>query len=88
MCLSVWRTKQLPSNARQKPEEQIEKALADVGVSNLYRTVDDQAADVLINRAEEMLWPAGGDRRAPWRDVASRALTNERWCWPWPLPLL
>jgi hypothetical protein len=64
-----------------RAEEQIEKALADVGVSKLYRTVDDQVADVLMARAEEMLWPAGGDRRAPWRDVASRAITNERWPW-------
>jgi hypothetical protein len=61
-------------------EEQIEKALADLGVSKLFRTVDDQV-DMLISRAEEMLWPAGGDRRVPWRDVASRALTNERWPW-------
>jgi hypothetical protein len=64
-----------------RAEEQIEKALADVGVSKLYRTVDDQVAEVLMTRAEEMLWPAGGDRRAPWRDVASRAITNERWPW-------
>ena len=63
-----------------RAEEQIEKALADVGVSKLYRTVEDQA-EVLLARAEEMLWPAGGDRRVPWRDVASRALTNERWPW-------
>jgi hypothetical protein len=62
-------------------EEQIEKALAEVGVSKLYRVVDDQVAEVLMSRAEEMLWPPGGDRRVPWRDVASRALTNERWPW-------
>ncbi len=61
-------------------EEQIEKSLADVGVSKLYRTVDDQA-EVLRTRAEDMLWPPGGDRRVPWRDVVSRALTNERWPW-------
>lgn len=64
-----------------RAEEQIEKALADVGVSKLYRSTDEQVADVLIGRAEEMLWPAGGERRVPWRDVASRALTNERWPW-------
>ena len=61
-------------------EEQIEKSLADVGVSKLYRTVEDQA-EVLMTRAEDMLWPQGGDRRVPWRDVTSRALTNERWPW-------
>ena len=64
-----------------RAEEQIEKALADVGVSKLYRTVDDQVVEVLMSRAEEMLWPPGGDRRVPWRDVASRAVTNERWPW-------
>ena len=51
-----------------KGEEQVEKALADVGASKLYRTVDDNA-DALMIRAEEMLWPAGGERRVPWRDV-------------------
>ncbi|MDX1982043.1 MAG: anti-phage-associated DUF499 domain-containing protein [Bryobacteraceae bacterium] len=63
-----------------KGEEQIEKALADLGVSKLYRSVEENA-DMLMGRAEETLWPAGGDRRAPWRDVSSRALTNERWPW-------
>jgi hypothetical protein len=63
-----------------KAEEQIEKALAEVGVSKLYRTLDEHA-DALLDRAEDMLWPAGGDRRVPWRDVASRAVTNERWPW-------
>jgi hypothetical protein len=51
-----------------------------VGVSKLYRTVEDQA-EVLLSRAEDMLWPPGSDRRVPWRDVMSRALTNERWPW-------
>ena len=35
---------------------------------------------MLMTRAEEMLWPAT-ERRVPWRDVASRALTNPRWPW-------
>src|ERR1022692_821562 len=26
-------------------------------------------AAVVLGLAEQMLWPAGGDRRAPWRDV-------------------
>ena len=63
-----------------RAEDQIEKALADIGVSKLYRNVEDHA-DMLLDRAEEMLWPAGGDRRVPWRDIASRAITNERWPW-------
>ena len=67
-----------------KGEEQIEKALADVGASKFFRVLDDVAIETLLGRAEDMLWPAGGDRRIPWRDVASRALSNERWPW---LPL-
>jgi hypothetical protein len=63
-----------------KAEEQIEKALADVGASKLYRSVEDNA-EHLMTRAEDMLWPQGGDRRVPWRDVVSRSLTNERWPW-------
>ena len=63
-----------------RAEEQIEKALSDVGVSKLYRS-PEESSDMLINRAEEMLWPAGGERRVLWRDVVSRSLTNERWPW-------
>jgi hypothetical protein len=63
-----------------RADEQIEKALADVGASKYYSKVEDNV-EMLLNRAEEMLWPTGGDRRVPWRDVASRALTNERWPW-------
>lgn len=62
-------------------EEQIQKALTDLGVSKLYPKVDEQVAEMLMNRAEEMLWPPGGERRVAWRDVASRAVTNERWPW-------
>jgi hypothetical protein len=63
-----------------RAEDQIEKALSDVGASKLYRDVKANA-EMLLGRAEEMLWPAGGDRRVLWRDVVSRALTNERWPW-------
>lgn len=63
-----------------KGEEQVEKALADVGASKLYRTIEDNT-EMLLSRAEEMLWPAGGERRIPWRDVASRSVSNERWPW-------
>ncbi len=63
-----------------RAEDQIEKALSDVGASKLYRDVKGNA-EMLLGRAEEMLWPAGGERRVLWRDVTSRALTNERWPW-------
>jgi Protein of unknown function (DUF499)/Fn3 associated len=63
-----------------KGEEQIEKALADVGASKLYRSVEENA-EALMTRAEDMLWPAGGERRIPWRDVVNRAVSNERWPW-------
>ena len=69
----------LPGNSF-KGEEQVEKALADVGASKLYRSVEDNA-ETLITRAEEMLWPAGSERRIPWRDVVSRSVSNERWPW-------
>jgi hypothetical protein len=63
-----------------KGEEQVEKALAEVGSSKLYRSVEENA-DMLLTRAEDMLWPGGGERRIPWRDVVSRTVTNERWLW-------
>jgi hypothetical protein len=63
-----------------KGEEQVEKALADVAASKVYRSVADNA-EMLFVRAEDMLWPAGGERRTPWRDVVSRSVTNERWPW-------
>ena len=55
-------------------EEQVEKALADVGASKLVTNLEVNA-EKLMTRAEEMLWP-GTERRVPWRDIASRALTN------------
>jgi hypothetical protein len=60
-------------------EEQIEKALADLGVSKLITSVDSHA-EMLMERAETMLWPAT-ERRVPWRDVVHRAVTNPRWLW-------
>ena len=35
---------------------------------------------MLMERAETMLWPAT-ERRAPWRDIVHRAVTNSRWLW-------
>jgi hypothetical protein len=49
-----------------KAEEQIEKALADVGVSKLCRTLDDHI-DALLDRAEDILarrGQPGGHQRA------------------------
>jgi hypothetical protein len=63
-----------------KGEEQVEKALIDTGASKVYRSVAENA-EMLLVRAEEMLWPAGDERRIPWRDVVSRSVTNERWPW-------
>lgn len=63
-----------------KGEEQVEKALADLAASKVYRSVTANA-EMLLIRAEDMLWPAGGERRTPWRDVVSRSVTNERWPW-------
>jgi len=63
-----------------RAEDQIEKSLADVGASKLYKDVKANS-EMLLTRAEEMLWPAGGERRVLWRDVVSRSLTNERWPW-------
>lgn len=61
-------------------EEQVEKALAEIGASKLYISVEENK-DMLIDRAEDMLWPAGGERRIPWRDVVNRSVSNERWPW-------
>ncbi len=60
-------------------EDQIEKALSDVGASKLVMNVEANA-EMLMTRAEDMLW-SGKERRVPWRDVASRAMTNPRWLW-------
>lgn len=60
-------------------EEQIEKTLADLGVSKLVTSVEAEA-EMLMTRAEEMLWPAT-ERRTPWRDVLTRAVANPRWVW-------
>jgi hypothetical protein len=62
-----------------KAEDQIEKALADIGVSKLYTSVEANK-DALMARAEDMLW-SGADRRVPWRDIGMRAVTNPRWPW-------
>jgi hypothetical protein len=64
-----------------RAEEQVEKALADIGggAPRLVTKLEENT-EKLMTRAEDMLW-SGTERRVPWRDVASRALTNPRWVW-------
>lgn len=62
-----------------RAEEQIEKALSDIGSSKLYKTLNGNE-ETLMLRAEDLLWP-GTERRTPWRDVATRAVANPRWVW-------
>ncbi len=62
-----------------RAEEQLEKALSDIGTSKLYRTLVGHE-EMLMLRAEDMLWP-GAERRTPWRDVITRSVANPRWIW-------
>jgi hypothetical protein len=60
-------------------EEQIEQALASVGVSKLVIDLEN-SAQAQIKKAEDLLWPAG-QKRVPWRDIKARAIANPRWTW-------
>jgi hypothetical protein len=60
-------------------EEQIEKALADIGASKLVLDFEKDPTR-WIKRAEDMLWP-DNQKRVPWRDVKRRSLENPRWIW-------
>ncbi len=62
-------------------ETAVEEALASTGASKLYKEVTDANADTLRRRAEQMLWIAGGDRRARWKDIEEQAICNVRWPW-------
>ncbi len=62
-------------------ETAVEEALASTGASKLYRELNDANADALRTRAEQMLWFAGGDRRARWKDIEEQAICNVRWPW-------
>lgn len=62
-------------------ETAVEEALASVGASKLQREVTDANFDALRMRAEQMLWIAGGDRRARWKDIEEQAICNVRWTW-------
>lgn len=63
-----------------KAEDQIEKALTEIGASKLYTSVEGNK-EALMDRAEKMLWPGSEERRVPWRDIGMRAVTNPRWPW-------
>lgn len=60
-------------------EEQIEKALTDIGASKLVIEFDKDPTQ-WIKRAEDMLWPENV-KRVPWRDIKRRSLENPRWVW-------
>lgn len=62
-----------------RAEEQIEKALSDISAGKLYISLDGKE-EALMERAEDLLWP-GAERRAPWRDILMRSVTNPRWSW-------
>ncbi|MCW2282581.1 hypothetical protein M2323_000342 [Rhodoblastus acidophilus] len=62
-------------------ETAIESALAATGASKLYKEVDDTNIDALRMRAEQMLWIAGSERRARWKDIEEQAICNVRWTW-------
>ena len=62
-----------------RAEEQIEKSLADIGASKLYKSLAGNE-EMLMMRAEDLLWP-GAERRSPWRDVVTRSVANPRWIW-------
>jgi hypothetical protein len=60
-------------------EEQIEKALADIGASKLVVDFETDPTQ-WIKRAEDMLWPEN-QKRVPWRDIKRKSLENPRWIW-------
>ena len=62
-------------------ETAVEEALVATSASKLYREVNDTNAETLRTRAEDMLWIAGGDRRARWKDIEEQAICNVRWPW-------
>ncbi len=62
-------------------ETAVEEALASTGASKLYKEITDANVDTLRTRAEQMLWIAGGDRRARWKDIEEQAICNVRWPW-------
>jgi len=60
-------------------ELEVQKALASTAASKLVLDVQQESVS-LITRAEDLLWPEN-QRRAPWRDIRQRAISNPRWTW-------
>lgn len=60
-------------------EAVIEAKLAGADCKKLKLEIEPEL-DMLIDRAEEMLWP-GGQKRLPWADVAGRSVSNPAWLW-------
>ncbi len=66
----------------QSAETQIEKLLASPRANyKLVLNLTESFSEAFA-MAEEYLWPSGRDnRRAPWKDVVSRAKNNPAWPW-------
>jgi hypothetical protein len=85
-CLLSISLKMTPTKAKDGTsnvidgESAIEDALASTGASKLQKEIADANVDSLRTRAEQMLW-IGADRRARWKDVEDRAVSNVRWPW-------
>jgi hypothetical protein len=62
-------------------ETAIEEALSATGASKLVKEITDTNTESLRDRAEKMLWIAGGDRRTKWKDIEEQAICNVRWPW-------
>ena len=62
-------------------EAAVEEALASTGASKLQREISDANVDALRTRAQDMLWIAGGGRRARWKDIEEQSICNVRWLW-------
>jgi hypothetical protein len=86
-CLLSTPLKMMPTKAKDGKsnfidgETAIEDALSATGASKLYKEITDANADTLRDRAEKMLWIAGTERRAKWKDIEERSICNVRWPW-------
>ena len=70
-----------PGEGDQTPEKQIEDMLASMHCDNkLVRDLESDS-DMYLEMAEHDLWPQGGARRVPWRDILLRARTMPEWPW-------
>jgi hypothetical protein len=86
-CLLSTPLKMMPTKAKDGKsnfidgETAIEDALSATGASKLYKEITDANTEALRTRAETMLWIAGSDRRAKWKDIEEQAICNVRWPW-------